>query len=98
MADNPETNPGRRAMTTHTAQPNPKAFGAANPHPLSIILEPSESQRIIAANDIFDVSGIKLWASQQPVSAERQRKLLDRKRARRSSPAWSPKLVSPRLP
>ena len=66
-------------MTANAAQPQPNAFRTANPHALSIILEASETQRIIAATDIFDISGIKLWASQQPVSAELQRKLLDRK-------------------
>jgi hypothetical protein len=54
------------------------AFGRANPHALAAILEASETRRIIAATDIFDVSGIKLWASNQPVSAALQRKLLDR--------------------
>lgn len=64
---------------TATAAQQPNAFRTANPHALSIILEASETKRIIAATDIFDISGIKLWASQQPVSAELQRKLLDRK-------------------
>ena len=54
------------------------AFGSANPHALAAILETSETKRIIAATDIFDISGIKLWASNQPVSAALQRKLLDR--------------------
>jgi len=53
-------------------------FGRANPHALAAILEASETRRIIAATDIFDISGIKLWASNQPVSAALQRKLLDR--------------------
>ena len=42
------------------------AFGRANPHALAAILEASETKRIIAATDIFDISGIKLWASNQP--------------------------------
>jgi hypothetical protein len=54
------------------------SFGRANPHALAAILEASETKRIIAATDIFDISGIKLWASNQPVSAALQRKLLDR--------------------
>lgn len=54
------------------------AFGSANPHALATILEASETKRIIAATDIFDISGTKLWASDQPVSAALQRKLLDR--------------------
>jgi len=53
-------------------------FASANPHALATILEASETQRIIASRDIFDISGIKLWASDQPVSAALQRKLLDR--------------------
>lgn len=61
-----------------TAQPR-NAFSSANPHALSAILEASETRRIIAATDIFDISGIKLWAASQPVSAALQRKLLDRK-------------------
>lgn len=55
------------------------AFSSANPHALSAILEASETKSIIAATDIFDISGIKLWAASQPVSASLQRKLLDRK-------------------
>ena len=55
------------------------AFQSANPHALATILAASETQRIIAATDIFDIAGTKLWARNQPVSAELQRKLLDRK-------------------
>lgn len=55
------------------------AFQSANPHALATILAASETQRIIAATDIFDLAGTKLWARNQPVSAELQRKLLDRK-------------------
>lgn len=59
--------------------PSPNnAFGNANPHALAAILEASETRRIIAATDIFDISGTKLWASNQPVSSALQRKLLDR--------------------
>ena len=63
-------------MQTSSASPSP--FGNANPHALAVILEASETKRIIAATDIFDISGIKLWASNQPVSSALQRKLLDR--------------------
>jgi hypothetical protein len=63
-------------MTTLTASSN--AFCNANPHALATILEASETRRIIAATDIFDVAGTKLWASNQPVSGALQRKLLDR--------------------
>jgi hypothetical protein len=68
--------PGPAAMSTPSQ--NDAAFGRANPHALAAILEASETKRIIAATDIFDISGIKLWASNQPVSAALQRKLLDR--------------------
>ena len=53
-------------------------FATANPHALATILEASETRRIIAATDIFDIAGTKLWARDQPVSAALQRKLLDR--------------------
>ena len=59
--------------------PASNAFSSANPHALATILEASETRRIIAATDIFDLAGIKLWARDQPVSAALQRKLLDRK-------------------
>ena len=60
-----------------TAHPS-SAFQSANPHALACILKASETQRIIAATDIFDLAGTKLWARDQPVSAALQRKLLDR--------------------
>lgn len=53
-------------------------FLTANPHALATILEASQTKSIIASRDIFDVSGIKLWARDQPVSQALQRKLLDR--------------------
>jgi hypothetical protein len=53
-------------------------FATANPHALATILEASQTRHIIAARDIFDISGIKLWARDQPVSTALQRKLLDR--------------------
>jgi hypothetical protein len=53
-------------------------FATANPHALATILEASQTKSIIASRDIFDLSGIKLWARDQPVSAALQRKLLDR--------------------
>ena len=61
---------------------NPSAAGSfqtANPHALATILEASETKSIIASRDIFDVSGAKLWARDQPVSQALQRKLLDRR-------------------
>ena len=54
------------------------AFATANPHALATILEASQTKSIIASSDIFDISGTKLWARDQPVSAALQRKLLDR--------------------
>jgi hypothetical protein len=63
-------------MSTLSTSSN--AFRSANPHALATILQASETRRIIAATDIFDISGTKLWASDQPVSAALQRKLLDR--------------------
>ena len=65
-------------MALSSAQ-SQSAFSSANPHALAVILEASETRRIIAATDIFDLAGIKLWARDQPVSAALQRKLLDRK-------------------
>ncbi len=53
-------------------------FTTANPHALATILEASQTKSIIASRDIFDISGIKLWARDQPVSGALQRKLLDR--------------------
>ncbi len=55
-----------------------ETFTAANPHALATILEASETKSIIASRDIFDTSGIKLWARDMPVSGALQRKLLDR--------------------
>jgi hypothetical protein len=54
------------------------AFAIANPHALATILEASQTRSIIASRDIFDLSGTKLWARDQPVSSALQRKLLDR--------------------
>jgi HD-GYP domain-containing protein (c-di-GMP phosphodiesterase class II) len=54
------------------------SFSVANQHALATILEASQTRSIIAARDIFDISGIKLWARDQPVSSALQRKLLDR--------------------
>ncbi|RQP25542.1 HD domain-containing protein [Albitalea terrae] len=45
---------------------------------MATILDASQTKSIIASRDIFDVSGIKLWARDQPVSQALQRKLLDR--------------------
>jgi hypothetical protein len=53
-------------------------FSIVNPHALATILEASQTRSIIAARDIFDIQGRKLWARDMPVSATLQRKLLDR--------------------
>ncbi|OGB02953.1 MAG: hypothetical protein A3G29_03555 [Burkholderiales bacterium RIFCSPLOWO2_12_FULL_64_99] len=53
-------------------------FKVANPHALAAILEASETRSIIASSDIFDINGMKLWARDQPVSRDLQRKLMDR--------------------
>jgi hypothetical protein len=64
-------------MAVTNAQPG-LSFSTANPHALASIMEASETQSIIASRDIFDISGTKLWARDQPVSHALQRKLLDR--------------------
>jgi hypothetical protein len=74
-ADNLKTRPLETAMNAPAAR---AAFATANPHALATILEASETKSIIASRDIFDVSGTKLWARDQPVSQGLQRKLLDR--------------------
>jgi len=61
-----------------TSSPQRAGFLTANPHALATILDASQTKSIIASRDIFDVSGIKLWARDQPVSQSLQRKLLDR--------------------
>lgn len=55
------------------------AFRTANPHALACILETAETRSVMAATDIFDAQGIKLWARDQPVTAELQRRLADRR-------------------
>jgi hypothetical protein len=57
---------------------SPTGFTVANPHALACILDASETKSIIASRDIFDIGGTKLWARNQPVSKELQRKLMDR--------------------
>ncbi len=64
-------------MPAHT--PADHSFHTANPHALATILEAAETKSIISATDIFDANGIKLWAVNQPVSADLQRKLADRR-------------------
>lgn len=59
-----------------SARPHP--FASVNPHALATILEASQTKRIIASRDIFDLGGTKLWARDLPVSQSLQRKLIDR--------------------
>jgi hypothetical protein len=61
-----------------TAPRGATSFSVANQHALATILEASQTRSIIASRDIFDISGIKLWARDQPVSSALQRRLLDR--------------------
>ncbi len=61
-----------------TAPATPASFSTANQHALATILEAAQTKSIIASRDIFDISGIKLWARDMPVSSSLQRKLLDR--------------------
>jgi len=61
-----------------TSSPPQAGFLIANRHALTTILEASQTKSIIASRDIFDISGTKLWARDQPVSQALQRKLLDR--------------------
>ena len=61
-------------MTSPASTP----FATANQHALATILDAAQTKRIIASSDIFDISGIKLWARDMPVSTSLQRKLLDR--------------------
>lgn len=63
---------------THALLRSAAAFSTANQHALATILEASQTRHIIASRDIFDISGIKLWARDQPVSAALQRRLMDR--------------------
>jgi hypothetical protein len=61
-----------------TAPVSNAPFATANQHALATILEAAQTKSIIASRDIFDISGIKLWARDMPVSTALQRKLLDR--------------------
>lgn len=61
-----------------TAPVSTAHFSTANQHALATILEAAQTKSIIASRDIFDMSGIKLWARDMPVSTALQRKLLDR--------------------
>jgi hypothetical protein len=58
--------------------PATNTFSTANQHALATILDAAQTKSIIASRDIFDISGIKLWARDMPVSSALQRKLLDR--------------------
>jgi hypothetical protein len=74
-ADNARENPSHKPMRPPKVSDH---FATANPHALSVILEASETRSIIAACDIFDIQGIKLWARHRPVSRDLQQRLMDR--------------------
>ena len=65
-------------MSPTAVNAEPIDFQVANPHALATILEASETRSIIASSDIFDINGMKLWARNQPVTPDLQRKLMDR--------------------
>lgn len=58
------------------------AFHSVNQHCLASIINLSERQNVLAAEDICDSNGNKLWAKGKPISREVQEKLLRRKLAR----------------
>ena len=55
------------------------SFNSVNPYCLERIVALSETKDVIAAEDIYDDSGIKLWAKGGRVTRELQQKLLKRK-------------------
>ena len=55
------------------------SFNSVNPYCLERIVALAETKDVIAAEDIFDDSGIKLWAKGGRVCRELQQKLLKRK-------------------
>lgn len=57
-------------------------FHAVNPHCLGHIVELSETHQVVAADNIADESGIKLWAKGSPVSRNLYDKLVRRRLAR----------------
>jgi len=56
-----------------------RAFRPANPHAMSAIVRASERHTIVAAEDIVDERGVKLWARDQPVSHALQQRLFERR-------------------
>lgn len=60
------------------AQPAP-ASHAANTHAMARIFHASESRTILASQDIYDDTGVKLWARSQPISRSLHERLLERK-------------------
>lgn len=57
-------------------------FDTVNEHCLNRIVRLSETREVVASEDIFDASGMKLLAKGKRVSAELQNRLLQRKLAR----------------
>lgn len=54
-------------------------LNSANPHCVEKIVALSEKENIVAADDIVDSRGVKLWAKGKSVSRQLQEKLLQRK-------------------
>lgn len=72
-------------ISSHNTAASKKAdagFRIVNPHCLGRIVELSETHQVIAASDIHDESGNKLWARGSPVSRDLHDKLLRRSLAR----------------
>lgn len=59
-----------------------EGFQAVNPHCLAHIVDLSDTHQVIAADDIRDDRGNKLWAKGAPISRELHEKLLRRSLAR----------------
>ena len=55
------------------------SFNSVNPYCLERIVALAETRDVIAAEDIYDGNGIKLWAKGGRVTRELQQKLLKRK-------------------
>lgn len=72
------------AALKHSAAANQAGAGflAVNPHCLAHIVDLSETHQVIAADDIHDDRGNKLWARGSPVSRDLHDKLLRRSLAR----------------
>lgn len=70
------------AASKHGTAPASAGFNAVNPHYLAHIVELSETHKVIAADDIHDDHGNKLWARGAPISRDLHDKLLRRSLSR----------------